>query len=311
MRIMKRSRCASGRAYVPSISNGFWVATTRNGAGSGCVRPSTVTCPSSIASSSADCVLGEERLISSAMTMLAKIAPCLNSNSRSTGLKTLTPVTSPGSRSGVNWMRRTVASTDAASARASMVLPTPGTSSMSRWPSASRQTSALRTASGFPSITWLIEPRMAAVWAANPSASIATGLRGAFSGMRSLSSGATMRVHRSYAPHALRDHAGLLGLPDTAGRQLAPDPVPRLRGVEQGGGEPGDLQQHETGGPAELVEFALPDALPPPRRESLGVGPATGERCGHRQQTAAGDGTVDERADAVEHGTGAAEDALV
>ena len=30
---MKRSRCASGRAYVPSISSGFWVATTRNGCG--------------------------------------------------------------------------------------------------------------------------------------------------------------------------------------------------------------------------------------------------------------------------------------
>ena len=28
---MKRSRCASGRAYVPSISIGFWVAMTMNG----------------------------------------------------------------------------------------------------------------------------------------------------------------------------------------------------------------------------------------------------------------------------------------
>ena len=112
-----------------------------------------MTCCSSIASSSADWVLGDDRLISSAITMFAKIAPCLNSNSRSSGLKTLTPVTSPGSRSGVNWMRRTVAWTDAASARASIVLPTPGTSSMSRCPSASRHTSEDRTASGLPSMT--------------------------------------------------------------------------------------------------------------------------------------------------------------
>ena len=34
-RAMNRSRCASGSGYVPSISTGFWVATTRNGRGSG------------------------------------------------------------------------------------------------------------------------------------------------------------------------------------------------------------------------------------------------------------------------------------
>ncbi len=122
-------------------------------------------------------------MISSAITMCAKIAPRLNSNSRSTGLYTDTPVTSPGSRSGVNWMRRTVASTLAARARASIVLPTPGTSSMSRCPSASRQMRALRTASGFPSITPPTEARIAEVRAANSSAEI----MGAFSGMRSLS----------------------------------------------------------------------------------------------------------------------------
>jgi len=44
--------------------------------------PSTVTCPSAIASRSADCVLGVVRLISSARTMLAKMGPCLNSNER-------------------------------------------------------------------------------------------------------------------------------------------------------------------------------------------------------------------------------------
>ena len=58
------------------------------------------------------------------------------------------PTRSAGSRSGVNWMRLTLQSMDLAKALASMVLPTPGTSSMSRCPSASKQTSALRTASG-------------------------------------------------------------------------------------------------------------------------------------------------------------------
>ncbi len=32
---MKRSICASGSGYVPSDSIGFWVAITRNGAGTG------------------------------------------------------------------------------------------------------------------------------------------------------------------------------------------------------------------------------------------------------------------------------------
>ena len=47
------------------------------------------------------------------------------------------PVMSPGSRSGVNWMRVFVPCTDCAIARASEVLPVPGTSSSSTWPSLS------------------------------------------------------------------------------------------------------------------------------------------------------------------------------
>src|SRR5262249_39873386 len=64
-----------------------------------------------------------------------------------------TPVTSEGSRSGVNWMRCSRPSMDAARARASMVLPTPGTSSMSRCPSANRQVRASSTTSRLPRIT--------------------------------------------------------------------------------------------------------------------------------------------------------------
>ena len=85
-----------------------------------------------MASSRADCVLGDARLISSPITMLANTAPGRNSKSRVSWLKTLTPVMSLGSRSGVNWMRRTVQSSARASDLASIVLPTPGTSSISR-----------------------------------------------------------------------------------------------------------------------------------------------------------------------------------
>ena len=58
---------------------GFWVAITMNGGPTGWATPSTVTRPSSITSSSADWVLGEARLISSASTIVGKIGPGWNS----------------------------------------------------------------------------------------------------------------------------------------------------------------------------------------------------------------------------------------
>ena len=85
-------------------------------------------------SSSADWVLGVARLISSARTICAMTGPGRNSNSPVFWLKIETPVTSLGSRSGVNWMRRKVQPIDLAKALASIVLPTPGTSSIRRWP---------------------------------------------------------------------------------------------------------------------------------------------------------------------------------
>ena len=154
---------------MPSISYGFWVATTVNGEPRPYVVPSTVTCRSSMASSRADWVLGDARLISSPMTMLANTAPGLNSNSRSRTLKTETPVMSDGSRSGVNWMRRTEQLTDRARAFASTVLPTPGTSSMSRWPSARRTTSAVSATSALPSMTC---PMLSTIAVADPSRSM-------------------------------------------------------------------------------------------------------------------------------------------
>ena len=64
---------------MPACSIGFWVAMTMNGRGTSWVIPSTVTCPSSITSSSAAWVFGEARLISSASTMSWKIGPGWNS----------------------------------------------------------------------------------------------------------------------------------------------------------------------------------------------------------------------------------------
>ena len=60
---------------LPSDIIGFSVASTIKGFGRGRVTPSTVTCNSSIASSRADWVLLEVRLISSASNRLVIMAP--------------------------------------------------------------------------------------------------------------------------------------------------------------------------------------------------------------------------------------------
>src|SRR4051812_9438510 len=144
---MKRSSWASGSGYVPSYSIGFCVAITRNGRASSWVCTSTVTFRSCMHSSSPDCVFGEARLISSTSTTFANTGPGRNSNRFSRWLKTLVPTTSAGSRSAVHWMRAYSASTERASALASAVFPTPGLSSISTCPSASRATITVRSVS--------------------------------------------------------------------------------------------------------------------------------------------------------------------
>src|SRR5437016_788356 len=64
----------------------------------------------------------------------------------------VTPTTSLGSMSEVNWMRWKLESTLRASACASVVLPTPGTSSISRCPRASKQARERRSTSDLPRI---------------------------------------------------------------------------------------------------------------------------------------------------------------
>ena len=72
---MNRSTCASGRAYVPSVSIGFWVARTRNGSGTGCVSRPIVTWRSCMTSSSALWTLAGARLISSASSRFVNTGP--------------------------------------------------------------------------------------------------------------------------------------------------------------------------------------------------------------------------------------------
>ena len=138
---------------MPCWSIGFSVAITTNGVGNMCVTPSTVTCRSSMGSRSADCVRGVVRLISSTSTTFAKIGPGWKRNSCRPWSYTLIPVTSEGSRSGVAWIRLKSPPIERASARASIVLPTPGTPSSSRLPSASRQIAAVSTTVGLPAMT--------------------------------------------------------------------------------------------------------------------------------------------------------------
>src|SRR5918994_3700407 len=130
-----------------------------NGGGRGYVSPSIVTWLSCIASSSADCVFGEARLISSTSRTFAKTGPGRNSNSFTRWLKTFTPVTSEGSRSGVNWIREKGTSSERASDFASIVLPTPGKSSMITCPSAIRPRMQRRSVSAG---AWTTRARLAA-----------------------------------------------------------------------------------------------------------------------------------------------------
>src|SRR6185436_335243 len=65
-----------------------------------------------------------------------------------------TPVTSLGSMSGVNWMRLNDVPNERASALASMVFPTPGTSSMSRWPWHSKPMTVNCTSALLPTMTF-------------------------------------------------------------------------------------------------------------------------------------------------------------
>ena len=109
-----------------------------------------VTARSCIACSSAACVLGGVRLISSASSTSVKIGPFTSWKLLDWKLKRLVPSTSPGIRSGVNWMRPNLSDMAAAKARTSSVLAVPGTPSSSTCPSENRLTSSRSSASSCP-----------------------------------------------------------------------------------------------------------------------------------------------------------------
>ena len=109
----------------------------------GARRPPTVTLRSCIASSSADCVLGVARLISSASTMCAKIGPALELE-----VPPAVGVLDDDVRAddvGRHQVRRELDAREAtgrgspASVRTRSVLPRPGTPSSSTWPPAKRR----------------------------------------------------------------------------------------------------------------------------------------------------------------------------
>ena len=141
VRIAKRSQEACAISNVPELSCGFMVPMQKNGRGRAWRRLPTVTACSSIASSRPDCMRGVARLNSSRTTALANSGPGMNSSGRRLGLSDSIscPITAAELRSSVHWMRESWPPIARAMTLASVVLPTPGTSSTSRCPDASRQ----------------------------------------------------------------------------------------------------------------------------------------------------------------------------
>ena len=106
---------------------------------------------------------------------------------------------SAGSRSLVNCTRCQASPSTCASACASVVLPTPGTSSISRWPRASRQARHSRICAGLP--------RMIVSSASQRAREARSSARGAHQGAHGVSICARARAARSGSPLALLELA--------------------------------------------------------------------------------------------------------
>src|SRR5262249_26675383 len=138
---------------------GFCVASTKNGSSRRWRTRPTVTWRSCMASSSAACVLGGVRLISSARMTLANSGPWRNLNSRWPVERfssiTSVPVMSEGIRSGVNWMRLKASDSDRDSVLIISVLASPGTPSRMQWPRLKRAMSSSSMTWSWPTMTRL------------------------------------------------------------------------------------------------------------------------------------------------------------
>src|SRR5712671_3601281 len=116
-----------------------------------------------IACSRAAWVFGGARLISSASRSSVKIGPLVSVKLLVWKLNRLVPSTSPGMRSGVNWMRPNLIERLAAKDCASSVLAVPGTPSSRMWPSTSRLVSIRSMTSFCPTTALPTSLRIASV----------------------------------------------------------------------------------------------------------------------------------------------------
>src|SRR5215475_9716827 len=111
----------------------------------------------------AACVFGGARLISSASRSSVKIGPLVSTKLLVWKLNRLVPSTSPGIKSGVNWMRPNLIDSDAANAWASSVFAVPGTPSSRMWPPTRRLVSIRSITSSWPTTALRTSLRIASV----------------------------------------------------------------------------------------------------------------------------------------------------
>ena len=116
-----------------------------------------MTWRSCIASSSAACVFGGVRLISSASSTFVNTGPRRKIELAAAQRRSL-PVTSDGSMSGVNWMRRKSSPSARDRADASSVFATPGTPSSSTCPPSETAASAVAVICSWPTTTFSTSP---------------------------------------------------------------------------------------------------------------------------------------------------------
>ena len=138
------------------------MAMTTKGWGTGRLTPSTVTCPSSMASSRADWVRLVARLSSSARKRLHITAPGWYSICPVALLYREKPVMSEGITSGVNCIRENSRCSALPKARAMVVFPTPGMSSRRIWPLARMAARTFIRMLSLPTMLFLTSPTTSA-----------------------------------------------------------------------------------------------------------------------------------------------------
>src|SRR5258705_538034 len=209
-----------------------------------------------MACSSAACVLGGARLISSASRSSVKIGPLVRVKALVWKLNRLVPSKSPGIRSGVNWMRPNLIARLAANQWANSVLAVPGTPSSRMWPLTRRLVSIRSMPSSRPTTALPTSLRIASV---NPRMSgtsidyLPLPLKNIARKRRQRDAAATPAGGQFVG--LAQDRAAIdLGL---AHRSASPKPLDQ-RGLRQ----PGVRAQLPRHIPAHLIRVALDDDRP-------------------------------------------------